>query len=312
MDIKSLGEALSANIGKVIFAQEKTVKLTVAALISGGHVLLNDIPGTGKTTLARALAASVDGTCKRIQLTPDLLPSDITGINFYNRKENEFIFRPGPIFANIVIADEINRTTPRTQSALLECMNERQVTVDGESYPLEAPFMVIATANPIEQQGTFPLPEAQLDRFLIRLTPGYPEYEGERKMLDIYREETPLTELKPVCSKADIVAAMNAVRKVRVSDEIADYILRIAAETRSNERIRLGLSPRGCLALMTSSQAWAALSGRNYVLPEDVQTLAPHVIAHRIIPRSNSTLKLGNSSEALVESILNSVPVVKE
>lgn len=312
MEIKALGQALCDNIGKVIFAQEKTVMLTVAALISGGHVLLNDIPGTGKTTLARALAASVDGTCKRIQLTPDLLPSDITGINFYNRKENEFVFRPGPVFANIVIADEINRTTPRTQSALLECMNERQVTVDGETYPLEAPFMVIATANPIEQQGTFPLPEAQLDRFLIRLTPGYPEYAGERKMLDIYREETPLAELKPVCTKADIVDTMKAVRKVKVSDEIADYILRIASETRTNERIRLGLSPRGCIALMTASQAWAALNGRTYVLPEDVQTLAPYVIAHRIIPRSNSTLKLGNSAEALVESILATVPVVKE
>lgn len=309
MDIKLLGEKLCENINKVLFSQEKTVKLTVAALLTGGHVLLEDIPGTGKTTLARAIAASVDGSCKRIQLTPDLLPSDITGINFYNRKENEFVFRPGPVFSNIVIADEINRTTPRTQSALLECMGERQVTVDGITYPHEEPFMVIATANPIEQQGTFPLPEAQLDRFLMRLSLGYPEYEGERSMLDVYRTHSPLNELSAVCTKSDIASATKELQKITVSAEITDYILRLVHETRSNERIKLGVSPRGSLALMKAAQTWAALEGRTHVIPDDIQAVALPVLAHRIIPRSSSSMRIGSSPEIIISDVLAAVPV---
>ena len=311
MEIKNLGKALCDNISKVIFAQEKTVILTVAALISGGHVLLNDIPGTGKTTLARALAASVDGSCKRIQLTPDLLPSDITGINFYNRKENEFVFRPGPVFANIVIADEINRTTPRTQSALLECMNERQVTVDGETYPLEAPFMVIATANPIEQQGTFPLPEAQLDRFLIKTSVGYPDFASAVEILRRFGENRAVKSEKPVASLCDVTNAMQETAKVYCHEDLLEYITSIVEMTRKTAGVVLGASPRAALALLMVAKGFAVINGRNYVLPDDVKSAAVPVLGHRLILTSSEMLKK-DSARRIICDVLSKTPVPTE
>lgn len=302
-----LASALTENIGRVICGKDDKITHVITALLAGGHVLLDDIPGTGKTSLARALAKSIGCDFKRVQFTPDLLPSDLTGINYYNQKENEFVFRPGPVFTNILIADEINRTTPRTQSALLECMEERQTTIDGVSYKLDTPFFVIATQNPIESQGTFPLPEAQIDRFLMKLTLGYPAPEAEIDMLGRFAEISPLDTLGAVCTKAEIVAAIAAVRTVKVSDAIKDYIVRIVTATRDSEKIRLGVSPRGALWLMRAAQSKAAIEGRDYVLPDDVKAVTVPVLAHRIISRSQHTIRLPESNENIIEYIIDGV-----
>lgn len=306
-DIRTLGQTITANVEKVIYGKNDKIRLLLIAMLCGGHVLMDDIPGTGKTSLARALACSIDCGCKRIQFTPDLLPSDITGVNFFQQKTGEFVFRPGPLFTNIVIADEINRTTPRTQSALLECMQERQTTVDGVTYQMEEPFLVIATQNPVESQGTFPLPEAQIDRFFIRLALGYPDFQSEKNILTQYVETSPLSSLTPVCTKQDIVDAMHAVRKIKVSDAVRDYIVRICVATRESDAIKFGVSPRGTLALMNAAQANAALDGRDFVLPDDVKKMAPPVLSHRIISRAQNSIRLAQSGETILDGILASV-----
>ena len=305
--IKPVADAIAENVGRVIYGKQKEIRLITAALLCGGHVLLDDIPGTGKTTLAKALAKTIAADTKRIQFTPDLLPSDVTGINFYNQKTGEFVFRAGPVFTNILLGDEINRTTPRTQSALLECMAEGQATIDGVSYPLPKPFFVIATQNPIESQGTFPLPEAQLDRFFMKLSLGYPDPTYEMAILDRYGNADPLAQIGAVTTADAVRAAMATVGQITVSESIKKYILSLTAATRENERIRLGVSPRGSLALMRASQAYAAMEGRDYVLPDDVKKTAIAVLSHRILARTLNTIHLTDTNEQLIEQIVDKV-----
>ncbi len=306
-EIKNFSERLIQNISSVIHGKDEVIKKVVISLLANGHILLEDIPGTGKTTLAKALSKSISCSFARVQFTPDLLPSDLTGINFYNQKQSEFVFRKGAVFTNILLADEINRATPRTQSSLLECMEERQASVDGETYQLDAPFLVIATQNPIEIQGTFPLPEAQLDRFLMRLSIGYPDDKGELAMLSARTGDDPLRHLQAVCEKEEVLSAQKAVAGVAVSDPVKQYIIDLAKATRENEKLRLGVSPRGALALMHAAQAAAAVNGRDYVLPDDVKEIAPAVMTHRIIVKGHQLGGAGKTALAIIEEILDSV-----
>ena len=298
--LQQLTQDLKGNIGKAIMGKDEQIEKILLALYSGGHILLEDIPGTGKTTMAKALARSLDCQFKRVQFTPDLLPSEVTGINFYNQKEQQFQFKPGAIFTNILLADEINRATPRTQSSLLECMEERQCSVDGVTYQMESPFLVIATQNPVEIQGTFPLPEAQLDRFFMKLSLGYPGAEQEKTMLTAYRAENPLAALEPVCSKEQVLEAQQLVSSVKVGDAVAGYMVALAEKSRSYEKIRLGISPRGVMALMRASQAKAAIEGRDFVLPDDVKAVFADVCAHRIMCRG---YQMGQADAAAKENL---------
>lgn len=280
---KQAAEKVLENIHKVIIGKEETVRLLLTALLSDGHVLLEDVPGTGKTKLAKALAKSLHADYSRIQFTPDLLPGDITGLNIFDRKSNDFVLRKGPVFTNILLADEINRATPRTQAGLLECMEERQVTIDGETYPLSSPFFVIATQNPVETAGTFPLPEAQLDRFMMKLSVGLPDRVEELDILMRYLEKDPLTELTGVLTLEELAQAKNEVCKTYVHKAVQEYIVDIIAATRNNESIMMGVSPRGSLALLRCVKAYAWLQGRDFVIPDDVKAVAVSVLAHRII-----------------------------
>ena len=299
------------NIQKVIVGKNTVIDLALVAMLCEGHVLLEDVPGTGKTTLAKALAASLGCTFRRIQFTPDLLPSDVTGIYYFNQKSQEFEFRPGPLMSQVVLADEVNRATPRTQSAMLEAMQERQVTVDIETKPLPRPFLVLATQNPIELEGTFPLPEAQVDRFLLRLSIGYPEEGEENEILLRFEREDPLETLAAVVDPETITEMQRRVRTVRVEESVREYVVKVARATREHDEVDLGASPRGTMALYHTSQAWAALRGREFVLPDDVKFLAPHVLTHRIHISPQTRLR-GRRPEEVVAEIVNTVPVPVE
>lgn len=303
---------IKTNIGKVIFGKDEIIEKIVICLIANGHILLEDIPGTGKTTLAKSLAKSINCEYKRVQFTPDLLPSDITGINFFNQKTSEFVFRQGSVFTNILLADEINRATPRTQSSLLECMEERQTTVDSHTYKMAEPFIVIATQNPIETQGTFPLPEAQLDRFLMRISMGYPDVEFEKEMLNSQIGSKPIDLIEEVVTAQEVISLSKSANEIKLSDSVKKYIVDIVLATRNNEKIKLGASPRGSLALMRASQAYALMCGRDYVLPDDVKHIAVDVLAHRIIIKGYGSIDSVKNSKKIIEEILNAVIVLND
>ncbi|MBO4864454.1 MAG: MoxR family ATPase [Eubacterium sp.] len=291
-EIRELYSKVLTNIRTVMIGSEEVFSLIFSAMLANGHVLLEDMPGTGKTTMAKCIADSIDVSFKRVQFTPDLMPQDITGLNIYSQKSEEFEFIPGPVFTNILLADEINRATPRTQSALLEAMEERVVTVDGDSRKLDAPFIVIATENPIETTGTFPLPEAQLDRFMVKLTMGDLSTEQESEILARFIKDSPQNEVKPVCTAEDMINASEAIKDVIVKKELMDYIVSLSESTRISGKLFSGVSPRASLNLMRMSQAFAAISGRDYVTPDDVRFLAPYVFAHRVVTGAGaSTLK---------------------
>jgi MoxR-like ATPase len=311
VEVTATAKKIIGNVEQVIVGKRQQIILSLVAWFSEGHILLEDVPGVAKTMLARALAASVGSSFKRIQCTPDLLPTDVTGVSVFNQKTTEFEFRPGPIFAQIVLADEINRATPRTQAALLEAMAESRVTVDGQTHTLAPPFLVIGTQNPIDHEGTFPLPEAQLDRFLMRFSLGYPTPEEEIKMLDMLRQAHPLSQLKPVTTADELIACQRAVREVHVDEKIRRYIVEIIQGTRQNEDLALGASPRASLALFRASQAMAAMLGRNYVLPDDIKRVATAILTHRVILRPESRLRKITAAAVIDEAIKDvRVPVI--
>ena len=307
-DLVPAARRIGKAIESVIEGKRDAIQLTLAVLLAEGHLLIEDVPGVGKTMLAKALARAIDGSVRRVQFTPDLLPSDITGVSAYNQERREFEFKPGPVFANIVLGDEINRASPKTQSALLESMEERQVTVDGTTYSLQEPFMVIATQNPVEMEGTYPLPEAQRDRFTARISLGYPLPAAERDMLDTHGSTSPLDQLRPVARASDVQDLVIAVRSVLVSDQVKDYIISLANATRTSPELRLGASPRATLHLLRASRAWAALDGRDYVIPDDVQRLARPVLAHRLLPTAEAIVER-HQPEHVVDRIVAQLPL---
>ncbi len=311
MDIKAASDRVISNISLVIVGKEAVIELCLVALLCEGHVLLEDVPGIGKTTLAKAIARSIGCSFRRIQFTPDLLPSDVTGILFFNQRTQDFEFRPGPIMSQVVLADEINRATPRTQSALLEAMQERQVTVDVDTMALPRPFLVLATQNPIELEGTFPLPEAQIDRFLMRVALGYPSKEDENTILLRYEREDPLDTLSPVILADDLLAMQEQIRTVLVEESVREYVVDVARATREHEAVELGASPRATLALYRTAQALAAIRGRGFVIPDDVKHLAPSVLTHRIIISPQTRLR-GRRPEEVMAEIVETVPVPVE
>ncbi|SHM96165.1 AAA family ATPase [Gracilibacillus kekensis] len=310
-EIQHVTSKIKANVNQVVVGQEDTIDLLLVAMISSGHVLLEDVPGTGKTLMAKSLAKSLSGDFKRIQFTPDLLPTDITGIHFYSQQKGEFEFRPGPIFTNILLADEINRATPRTQSSLLESMEERQVTIDGNTHTLEKPFLVIATQNPIESQGTFPLPEAQLDRFLLKINMGYPTREEGLEILKRFKAVNPLETLQSILSVEDIIKMQQVYSQVEVNEDVLQYLIDVVEQTRKHESVALGVSPRGSQALLKAVQVYALLQGRTYVIPDDIKKMAKPVLSHRIVLAQRIGIKQGEV-EAVLTDVLGQVPVPTE
>ena len=310
VDVAAEGARLAAAIGRVVEGKPDVVRLALAVLLAQGHLLIEDVPGVGKTTLAKALAASIDGSVRRIQFTPDLLPSDVTGVAVYDQESRAFEFKPGAVFANVVVADEINRASPKTQSALLECMEERQVTVDGVTYELARPFMVVATQNPLEMEGTYPLPEAQRDRFTARVSMGYPGRDAEVAMLDERATTDPLTALTPVADAATVRAMVDATSRLHVADALRRYVVSLVEATRRSPDLRLGASPRAGLQLLRAARATAALAGRDHVLPDDVQAMAVPVLAHRVLLSPDAALAR-RDAERVIADLVTAVPVLR-
>ncbi len=309
-DLQQTVNAIKNNVEKVLVGKSETIDLVITALLANGHILLEDVPGTGKTVLAKSLAKSLEADFKRIQFTPDLLPSDITGINYYNQKEGDFLFREGPVLTNILLADEINRATPRTQSSLLECMEERQITIDGKTYLLKKPFLVIATQNPVETAGTFPLPEAQLDRFLMQLSMGFPSPSEEVFLLNRFIKASPLENLMPVCTTEELLKAQEEIKDVYLHPSLMEYMVAIVQKTRDHKDIVLGVSPRGSLSFLRAVQAYSAIKGFQYVIPEHIRYIAPYVLSHRLVLKT-SFQKI-EASRDILSGILEDIPVPTE